>query len=326
MRALPPETRSAIVAAVKAQRPYADICAEFGVSKNCVSKIAIKAGLRRAERERMLNEEQETDISARYEAGEGSESLAASFGISRASVLATLERTGAQARSCGRVQQPLRHDAFDVLTPDAAYWCGFLFTDGTIVENQTGQPDVALVLQKRDYGHLVKFRDFLGSAHAITPIAPHIVPAGVYNSYGCKGTGAFRFSVRSRQIADRLYTLGRYGPAVDPELAASRDFWRGCIDGDGTINISCGVPCIKLCGSQWLLQAFVDFLGPISSRRPIHVRPARTIFVVGTGYATAVKVAERLYAGAATVLDRKAESAAAVIRNGPGKTPPRKAA
>ena len=56
------------------------------------------------------------------------------------------------------------------------------------------------------------------------------------------------------------------------------------------------------------------------------MRPARTIFVVGTGYATAVKVAERLYTDAETVLDRKAESAAAVIRNGPGKTPPRKAA
>ena len=121
-----------------------------------------------------------------------------------------------------------------------------------------------------------------------------------------QGTGAFRYAVRSRQLAARLTALGRYGPAVDPELAGSRDFWRGCIDGDGTVGISCGIPQVKLVGSHWLLSAFVDFLGPVSSRRPLNVRPARNIYVVSTSYATAEKVVERLYVGASAALDRKA--------------------
>lgn len=322
---LSPEIREAILADVRAGLPYSEICAGFGVTKQDISKLAGCAGLLRVEKPRALSTEQEDEIISRYQAGESSAALAAAFMVSKSLIWNTFYRRGVPLRPPARVQQPFRHDAFDILTPDAAYWCGFLFTDGTIVENKTGQPDIALVLQKRDHGHLVKFRDFLGSSHAITPVAPSVVSPEVAAPYGGHGTGAFRFSCRSRHMADRLYALGRYGPSVHPELAASRDFWRGCIDGDGTINLSCGVPCIKLVGSQWLLRAFVDFLGPISSRRPLNVRPARRIFVVGTGYATAVKVAERLYLDAGTVLDRKAESAAAIMRNGPGKTPARKA-
>ena len=57
------------------------------------------------------------------------------------------------------------------------------------------------------------------------------------------------------------------------------------IDGDGTVGISCGIPQVKLVGSYWLLSAFVEFLGPVSSRRPLNVRPARNIYVVSTSYA-----------------------------------------
>ncbi len=129
---------------------------------------------------------------------------------------------------------------------------------------------------------------------------------------GGQGTGAFRISVRSQRLADRLTALGRYGSAVNPALAESRDFWRGCVDGDGTAGISCGIPQLKLVGSHWLLSAFVDFL-PVSSRRPLNVRPARNIYVVSTSYATAEKVVERLYAEASVALDRKAAAVAEIL-------------
>jgi hypothetical protein len=310
VKPLPPEARAAIVADLQQGHRYAEICARHGVSKNAVSKIAIKAGLRRMRRAGLLDSAQSAEVIARYVAGQRTAEVAASFGISRDLVWETLRRSGVAARdaSAAHTKHPLRHDALDVLTPDAAYWCGFLFTDGTVVERQSGQPDVAIVLQRRDYGHLVKFRDFLGSTHAITPIAPATVTINAG-----QGTGAFRYAVRSRRLAGRLLALGRYGPAVDPSLARSRDFWRGCVDGDGTVGISTGVPQIKLVGSQWLLSAFVEFLGPISSRRPLNVRPARSIFVVSTSYATAEKVADRLYTEASTALDRKAVTAAVIL-------------
>lgn len=310
---MPPETRAAIVAELRQGQLYSEICDRHQVSKNAVSKIAIKAGLRRNNRPGMLTITQAAEMVSRYQAGERARDIADAFGVSSDLIWETLRRSGVAARAPGAVPRLLRHDALDVLTPDAAYWCGFIFTDGTIVHRRGQQPEIAVVLQRRDRDHLVKLRDFLGSDHAITPVAPAIVALN-----GGQGTGAFRYSVRSQRLADRLTGLGRYGPAVDPALAASRDFWRGCIDGDGTVGISCGIPQLKLVGSRWLLRAFVNFLGPISSRRPLNVRPARNIYVVSTSYATAEKVVERLYVDASTALDRKATSAAKIlsIRNG----------
>jgi hypothetical protein len=271
LRPLPPETRAAIVAELRKGQPYSEICDRHHVSKNAVSKIAIKAGLRRGNRQGMLTTAQASEMVSRYQAGERAADIAAAFDVSRDLIWETLRRSGADARNSGPVPFPLRHDALDVLTPEAAYWCGFIFTDGTIVRRPNrGQPEVAVVLQRRDRDHLVKLRDFLGSDHAITPVAPTVVALN-----GGQGTGAFRFAVRSQRLANILTALGRYGPAVNPALAASRDFWRGCIDGDGTVGISCGIPQVKLVGSHWLLSAFVDFLGPVSSRRPLNVRPGQ---------------------------------------------------
>lgn len=309
MKPLPPELRDAVIAELRQGLLYEEICARHQVSKNAVSKIAIKAGLRRMNRPLMLTTAQEAEITARYLTGDQTGDIASDFDISRSLVLDTLWRNGVAARdhSAARTKLAVRHDALDVLTPDAAYWCGFIFTDGTVTRRPRRSPVVAVVLQARDRGHLVKLRDFLGSEHAITPIAP----APVTISAG-QGTGAFRLAIPSQRLAERLTSLGRYGPAVAPELAASRDFWRGCIDGDGTVSVSRGIPQVKLVGSQWLLQAFVEFLGPIS-RRPLNVRPARSIFVVSTSYRTAEKVVERLYAGATVALDRKATAAARIL-------------
>jgi hypothetical protein len=94
------------------------------------------------------------------------------------------------------------------------------------------------------------------------------------------------------------------------------------VDGDGTLGISCGIPQLKLVGSHWLLSAFVDFLGPVSSGRPLNVRPARNIYVVSTSYATA-KVIERLYVGASVALDRKAAAAAEILLSTGRRTPGR---
>jgi transposase-like protein len=310
---LPPETRSTIIAELEQGYLYSAICSRHGVSKNAVSKIAIKAGFRRKSRQRMLTDAQEAEIVSRYQAGEKAKDMAASFGISHATILETLWRCGAAARPPGVVPLPLRHAALDVLTPGAAYWCGIFFTDGTVVRRPKRQPEVAVVLQRRDYGHLVKLRDFLGATNAITPIAPAKVARSAVNRNGGQGKGAFRFCVSSRQLGDRIEDLGRYEPPIDPELAASRDFWRGAIDGDGTVGISCGIPQVKLWGTHWLLSAFVDFLGPVSSRRPLNVQSTPTSHVVSTSYATAAKIVERLYAGASVALDRKAATAKEIL-------------
>jgi hypothetical protein len=199
----------------------------------------------------------------------------------------------------------LRHDALDLLTPDALYWCGFLFADGTIV-TRTGSPEVALALSERDRAHIEKFRAFLGSTHAITTIRRHANPFG--------DTGVSRFSVRSAPLAARLKELGmRVGPVAD-ELARSHHFWRGVVDGDGYIGISGGHAQFKLVGTAWLLESFRGFLVAEDVACRISVRPHKTIHVVGSTWGGAARIVRRLYADAPTSLERKANAARTIER------------
>ena len=66
----------------------------------------------------------------------------------------------------------LNHEAFDIVTNDAAYWIGFLFADGSVIKQQKGAPQVQLRLSEVDRGHLEKFRHFLDSTHAIGTSPP----------------------------------------------------------------------------------------------------------------------------------------------------------
>jgi hypothetical protein len=312
---VPPEIRAAIIADVRRGDSRWDVKARYGIGRSTVDSIMAAAdrGVLECVGSVPLTAEQRAEIASRYEAGEKTVDLAAEFGTGEYAIRMVARAAGVIRRPA-RVQRPLRHDAFDVLTPEAAYWLGIFFTDGTINWRKDGQPQIALVLQERDREHLVKFRDFLGSDHAITPI-----PAPKRRKpNGTKGGPMSMYAVRSRPLADRLVALGRYGAAVDPELAASPHFWRGCIDGDGCIGVYSGIPSLKLFGSKWLLGAFVEFLDSAGLRRayrgrPVNVRPHRKIFTVGTGSSTAVGITKLLYADATVALDRKAERAAQII-------------
>ena len=308
---LTPALRAAVLAAVREGISGQLIADSFGICRSSVSNIAREAGIRRGVKVPRVPDERRAEITARYMAGDGSEDLATEYGTTSATVRRIVLGSGGSTRPLGRVQRPLRHDAFDVLTPEASYWLGMMFTDGTIDRHSTGQSEIALGLKACDRGHLVKFRDFLGSEHAIIERPPK---RGLFGMSGVQ----YRYSVRSQPLSDRVDTLGRYGPAPDPELAASPDFWRGVIDGDGTVGVYSGSPTVKVFGSDWLLGAFVEFLDSVGLRRarygrPVNVRPCHGIFAVGTSGTTALGITRLLYADAPVALDRKAVRAEQII-------------
>ena len=307
---LTPRLRAAVIEAVRQGIAGKVIADSFGICRSSVSNIAIEAGLRRATCPR-VPAERAAVIVARYLAGESGDRLGPEFGIAARTVRELVRRSGGTVRDGKRVQGPLRHDAFDVLTPEAAYWLGMMFTDGTINHHSSGQPEIALGLQESDRGHLVKFRDFLGSEHAIIQIKPK---PGLFGMSGIQ----YRYSVRSRPLADRVLALGRYGPSPAPELAASPHFWRACVDGDGTVGVYSGIPTLKLFGSEWLLEAFVEFLDSAGLRRTHRgrrpsVRPCQSIFAVSTTGTTAAGITKLLYGDATVALDRKAVKAAQIM-------------
>jgi hypothetical protein len=200
----------------------------------------------------------------------------------------------------------LRHDAFDELTPDAGYWIGFLFADG-YVTSRGESGTVQVRLSECDREHLVKLRAFLGSTHMIGT-----EPAGNYGSYPSRPS--VRFSVQSARLAHRLLSLGRYEGPIDSTLARSRDFWRGVVDGDGTVGLlASGYAYFALVGSRRLLEPFLVFLQNNGLGARITIRPDKTIFQVATAGHIAEKIVSFLYEDATVALDRKAAKAAKIV-------------
>lgn len=195
--------------------------------------------------------------------------------------------------------------AFDVLTPEACYWIGFLWADGCVHHNSGGSaPSLICGLGEKDRGHLEKLKKFLGSTYPIS------------TSNGQHGFGRGRtvyHSVRSERLCAALESLGfakKRTRSPAPALVASRDFWRGAIDGDGWLSCSGGCPNFGLSGQANLLEAFNSFAGKKLGVRPL----AGAAYRLGTSGAVAAGALIRtLYLDACVGLDRKVARANDII-------------
>ena len=197
-------------------------------------------------------------------------------------------------------------NAFDQLTPAAAYWVGFLFADGSVSKER--QPKrVSVRVSERDREHLVKLRAFLRSTHTIGT-----EPAGNYGGY--RSRPSVRFSVSSAQLAERILCLGRYDGPINATLVESRDFWRGVVDGDGSLGIlATGYAYFGLVGSRRLLEAFLLFLRSNDLDAKMTIRPDKTIFQIATAGYTAERIVCFLYDNTDVALDRKAAAATEIL-------------
>jgi hypothetical protein len=203
----------------------------------------------------------------------------------------------------------INHKAFDEITDDSAYWIGFLFADGSVIRQQKGAPVVQLRLSEVDRGQVEKFRNFLGSTHAISTSPPG-------NFGGYQSRASVRFAANSQGLAARLLQLGRYEGPVAAELTESRHFWRGVVDGDGSIWISKrGYVGFSLVGSQRLLEEFLGFLKKRSLARRMTISPDKSIYQVSTAGHLAELIIDELYRNAPVALDRKAAAARPVIES-----------
>lgn len=115
----------------------------------------------------------------------------------------------------------------DTTNAEFAYWIGFLLADGCISEQLIGSDRLIVGLNKRDRGHLVRLRKWLGSNHPI-------VNRPKYNSVELR--------IRSQKLCDMLRDFGitprkSLTAIPDGRLINNRHFWRGMIDGDGTVFI-----------------------------------------------------------------------------------------
>lgn len=214
----------------------------------------------------------------------------------------------------------MRHDAFDVITEESAYWIGFLMADGCLTHrkryrNSDGEKEVHLSISERDRGHVEAFRRFLGTSNTISR----------NTSKGFPGSRPrCRISVTSPRLFDALAVYG-----VTPRksltakvigLESNRDFWRGLVDGNGSIvnrRHLGGWAGVMLVGSQYIIPQFSAYCATVIMEEPPAMTPHHStegIFNICLSGERGISVVRSLYDGCTVALRRKWDAARQVIK------------
>lgn len=245
-----------------------------------------------------LNEEQRARAKELYLSGLSMDKVGEELGFSHGCVLRVLKRQGIKRRPKA-VTSIKNVDIFKTIdTPEKAYWLGFMATDGNVFGTR-----VQINLCRRDEGHLLKFRDFLGGSTSIK-----------HRTKKDKQTGkTYLLATYSFRCKELVQDLSNHGilpkksmtilPWKGPEHLMSH-YWRGCVDGDGWVGQSKSVDRLSFCGNLMMVTAFSEwvkgFTDTVSS-----VRPHKNIFTFEIARKKAEVVTRVLYKDAEVFLQRK---------------------
>lgn len=254
-------------------------------------------------------------IAKRYRAGEHAYEIATSLRRSVGAVYNSLRQTGTHRRAKTESMRrlALNEGAFDVITEESAYWIGFLMADGCIVDGK--DRGLSVCLAQKDRSHLERLRAFLRAGHTISSYRRK--RPSVLHGRCIVDSEQVLLRVNSRRI---VTALERYGltprktrTASVRSLGDNRHFWRGVIDGDGTIGNNPAKPRVQLVGSEALVKQFLRFVyGCCDSRA--RARPVGSIWQTAIGGRhCATRLCEELYQGAAVSLARKQARVEAVL-------------
>lgn len=255
-----PEQNQAIVDRYKAKESALSIATSYGVSRSAVHLVLFKMGVPRNHKggsaptapeicEQMLKMYVDNKI--------GATTIARKFGVDKATVYNVITAAGhgtrprsdrcgdqyqisdARQRKKDRVrlppsrhrQLPVNHAAFDELTMAAAYWIGYLITDGNVHRSMTRSRRITLVQSRHHRTQVEKFRAFVGAQNVIKDTSKVTFGKLRHFSSVC---------ITSEPIAE---ALARYGIGPNktgtveavPAVADNSDFWRGVIEGDGSV-------------------------------------------------------------------------------------------
>lgn len=178
----------------------------------------------------------------------------------------TTSRKSREFAACGN---PGYFDQID--TPDKAYWLGFITTDGMVTgfkahAARAGSLRLVIKLARKDRAHLEILHRALQAKRPIRDTEEWTKPPG---SGERKKRPASILDVCSPQIVNALVSHGvtaRKTDTVEPWAGPGRlmrHYWRGVIDGDGTIGTYDGEARLGLCGSQPLVEAFREWAAGI---------------------------------------------------------------
>ena len=188
--------------------------------------------------------------------------------------------------------------------------------DGSISDKKN---TVSIALATKDLHHVKKFKKFVGEQHKITKIPPQKMKGGYTSS------GANSITFVSRKMVQDLARWGitarkSHTAKILDGLEWNRDFFRGVIDGDGSVYYhktkDGDYPGIRLVGSKYIVQQFSDFVKNISPNCQATIGKGIGVYRFSTHGTFALKTIEFLYKDCCVYLDRKYKIAMELITQG----------
>jgi hypothetical protein len=185
------------------------------------------------------------------------------------------------------------------------------------VHDTSGNYAISCGLKADDAGHLQKLLDFLCSESRVS-----IYKRGHYGDYSKSDVA--KIQVYSRWLVS---SVARYGlvprKTFDCKVSVlerDRHFWRGMIDGDGSVGWhrkgEYRKPTVSLVGTKSLMIQFMEFCSTVTNVRASVVQN-KNIWMFRLVAKAAWDVIRNLYADAPVALDRKWLVAEEIINAGP---------
>jgi len=294
-----------------------DIGLKFGVTYNTIFTVLKEQGVKKRDKFNFKLRESTKDIITLYNSGVNASQIGNKFSVSHKTIISVLEENNIHIRT-KEEWLPLKRtykfnmSCFDDISEESAYWLGMLLTDGYVSKGGV----VELALKDNDIKHIEKFKEFLKTD---SPVVLKSNDKG-YN----EGNGNFlaKVSVNSKQLCK---TLKQYNVvpkkshiAECPDLLLlNKDFWRGCVDGDGYISKNAkGKYSIGLYGTKKLCEQFISFVQKFYPEYTATIYKHSTIYGVKfSGNNNCADVCRLLYENSTTHLDRKKEIANHILKN-----------
>lgn len=293
-----------------------DIGVKFGVTYNTIFTVLKEQGVKKRDKFNFKLRESSKEIIELYTSNINAEKISKKFSVDRATIISVLKENNIHIRT-KEEWLPLKRtykfnmSCFNVINEKSAYWLGMLLTDGYVSKSGT----VELALKDNDIKHIEKFKDFLETD---SPVVLKSNDKG-YN----EGNGNYlaKVSVNSKQLCETLKQYNvipqkTYVTECPNQLLLNRDFWRGCVDGDGFISKNKkGKYVIGLYGTEKLCEQFLYFVQNVYPGYTATVHKQSTIYVVKfSGNNNCADVCRLLYENSTTHLDRKKEIANQLLK------------
>lgn len=266
-----------------------------------------------------ITESQIDSLCEAYKSGMTHRQAASHARISQSATLKYLRQRGV-VREQNAPDYSVNHSAFATITDQSAYWAGFILADGNITRRPQNQyrdwnPTITVMLSLQDWFQVQKFNDFISPGRPVSVCYPERAEVE-------KGRSAMaRTVIYSKQIADDLESLWitekkTHTARVHDSLKDNRHFWRGVVDGDGSLsfvaqkNTKYSVPYqrFNIVGTTDVCQKFYEWAKPFlpgCEAKIVKVNYCKSLYSLALGGKYAAKIASVLYDDCSLYLDRK---------------------